>query len=323
MRVLRQDAETGFEMMRLALTELRFEQSAIDRMRAALVSDIEADANDAQAKASRALRESLFGDHPYSRSSRGTVEGLSAITRDDLVAHFRRLFARDNLTVGIVGAISAAEAGEMLDMVFGKLPQSADLAPVAAAEMQFGKRIEIEDSGSQSMIAVALPGVRRDSPEFFAAYLMNHILGGGSFSSRLYDEIREKRGLAYSVGSSMSSFDQAAYIAASSATVAERAGETLAIMQEEITRMAKDGPTAEELEAAKKFVIGSYAINNLDTSADIASVLVTIQTENLGVDYLSRRAALIDAVTLEDVKAVARRLLSSEPTVVVVGPAKS
>jgi zinc protease len=173
------------------------------------------------------------------------------------------------------------------------------------------------------MLALAFPGVKRDSPEFFAAYLMNHILGGGSFSSRLYDEVREKRGLSYSVGSSMSSFDRAAYITASTSTLAERADETLAIMQAEIARMAADGPSDAELEAAKKYVIGSYAINNLDTSADIASVLVTIQTEQLGKDYLDRRAVIIDAVTIEDVRAAARRLLTVEPTIVVVGPAKS
>jgi zinc protease len=121
----------------------------------------------------------------------------------------------------------------------------------------------------------------------------------------------------------MSSFDRAAYITASSSTLAERADETLAIMQAEIARMAADGPSEAELEAAKKYVIGSYAINNLDTSADIASVLVTIQTEQLGTDYLDRRAGIIDAVTIEDVRAAARRLLAVEPTIVVVGPAKS
>jgi zinc protease len=323
MRVLKDDAATGFEMLRLALTELNFEQSAIDRMRAALISNITAEANDAQVRAARAMRESLFADHPYSRSSDGTIEGLNAITRDEIVDHFGRLFARDNLTVGIVGAISVPEAEAMLDKVFSGLPEKSALAAIPEAQITFGKRIEVDDTGSQTMLALAFPGVKRDSPEFFAAYLMNHILGGGSFSSRLYDEVREKRGLSYSVGSSMSSFDRAAYITASSSTLAERADETLAILQSEIARMAAEGPSEAELVAAKKYVIGSYAINNLDTSADIASVLVTIQTEQLGTDYLDRRAGIIDAVTIEDVRAAARRLLAVEPTIVVVGPAKS
>jgi zinc protease len=207
--------------------------------------------------------------------------------------------------------------------VFGGLPEKAALAAVPEAQVKFGERIEVEDTGTQTMLALAYPGVKRDSPEFFASYLMNHILGGGSFSSRLYDEVREKRGLSYSVGSSMSSLDRAAYLTASSSTVAERADETLSIMQSEIARMASEGPTEAELDAAKKYVIGSYAINNLDTSADIASVLVTIQTERLGADYLDRRAGIINAVTIEDVRAAARRLLSVTPTIVVVGPAKS
>jgi zinc protease len=200
------------------------------------------------------------------------------------------------------------------------LPQKAELVPVPTAQLQFGKRIDIEDSGTQTEISMALPAVPRSSPQFFAAYLMNQILGGGSFSSRLYDEIREKRGLAYSAGSSLSTLDHAAYLTASSGTRSDRAAETLKLMREEIARMAKDGPTLEELEAAKKYVIGSYAINNLDTSSKIASVLISMQTEGLGIDYLQQRENLINAVTLDDVKAVARQLLSVEPTIVVVGP---
>lgn len=323
MRSLKEDSAEAFELMRLSLTQLRFDESAINRMRDALKSQIAGDTNDADNKATGALRKSLFQGHPYARSARGTLKTLDAITRDDIVAQFRKLFARDNLTVAVVGAMSAGETAEMLDKVFGSLPKEAVLAPVPPAQMQFGKRIDIEDSGTQTQISLALPGVKRNSPQFFAAYLMNQILGGGSFSSRLYEEIREKRGLAYSVGSSLSTFDHAAYLTASSGTRADRADETLRLMREEITRMANEGPTQKELDEAKKYVIGSYAINNLDTSAKIASVLISMQTEGLGIDYLQKRENLINAVTLDDVKAVAKQLLSVEPTIVVVGPKQS
>ncbi|MCU0789871.1 MAG: insulinase family protein [Nitratireductor sp.] len=323
MRTLKEDSADAFEMMRLSLTQLRFEESAIARMRQALKSRIAGDANDASQKATTALRRSLFAEHPYSRPSRGTAASLDAITRDDIVAQFAKLFARDNLTVAVVGAFSPQETAAMLDKVFGGLPQKAQLAEVSPARLTFGERIEQEDSGTQAEISLALPGVKRDSPNFFAAYLMNEILGGGSFTSRLYEEVREKRGLAYSIGSSLASFDKAAYLSISTATRADRAEETLALIRSEIKRLATQGPTAEELEATKKYVIGAYAINNLDTSGKIAEVLLTLQTQGLGIDYIQRRAALINAVTLDEVKAIAAELLSVEPTVVIVGPGRS
>lgn len=320
LRTLKSDAEEAFEMMRLSLSDLHFEADSIKRMREALKASILRRQNNPSAKAGKALRASLFHDHPYARSSRGTLEGLEAISRQDLVAQFARLFAKDNLTVAIVGAVNAAEAGEILDKVFGGLPQKSELVPVPQAQIKFGDRIDIHEEVPQSTITIALPGVQRSDPEFFAAYLMNHILGGGGFSSRLYDEVREKRGLAYSVYSDMSTYDRASFLTVGSKTKADSASEALAILQAEIGHMAKEGPTVEELENAKKYVIGSYAINNLDTTSKIASALVAIQEENLGRDYIDRRAELINAVTIEDVKAISKKLLSGPATIVVVGP---
>ena len=323
LRALKQDSVEAFELMRLSLTGLRFDRDSIGRMRDALKAQIAGNANDSGNRASDALRQSLFSGHPYARRSTGTAQSLDTITRDDLVAQFKALFARDNLVVAVVGAISGDETAAMLDKVFGQLPLKARLQPVGPAEVKFGGRIEIEDTGSQTTIALALPGLGRQSPDYLAAYLMNHVLGGGTFSSRLYDEIREKRGLAYSVGSSLSTLDHAAYLTASLSTRADRAEEVIALVKAEIERMANDGPTERELSAAKRFVIGSYAINNLDTSSKIAQVLISMQTENLGIDYIERREGLINAVTLEQVKAVAKRLLANEPTIIVVGPKKS
>ena len=211
----------------------------------------------------------------------------------------------------------------MLDQVFGGLPQQADLKPVPEAELKFGDRIEIDSPAPQTTVMLALPGVKRSDPDFFAAFLVTQVLGGGTFSSRLYEEVREKRGLAYSVGADLSTFDHAAYLAASSGTRSDRVGETLSIIRSEIARMAAEGPTQEELDRVKRYVIGSYAINFLDTSVKIARALVTMQTEGLGIDYINRREELINAVTLEQAKAVAARLLGQEPTTVVVGPRNS
>ena len=171
-------------------------------------------------------------------------------------------------------------------------------------------------------IALVYPGVKRDSPEFFAAYLMNEVLGGGTFSSRLYKQVREQRGLAYSVYSSLATLEHTAYLIAGTSTRAENRDEAIQLMRDEIRKLSEDGVTQEEFDAAKKFVIGAYAINNLDTSSKIARVLVSLQVQDLGIDYINRRKSIIEAVTLEDVNNIARELLSVEPTQVVVGPEK-
>ena len=150
---------------------------------------------------------------------------------------------------------------------------------------------------------------------------MNHILGGGTFSSRLFEEVREKRGLAYGVDSFLYNRDYDAGLVVSTATRADRAAETLSIIRAETKRMADEGPTPEELAFAKKYVIGAYAIANLDSSGAIARTLVQLQMDGLGIDYIDRRVKLIDDVTLDQVKAVAKRLLSAEPAVMLVGPA--
>jgi zinc protease len=318
------DAPAAFQLLRSALIEPRFDEEAFTRMKEALSARLLARANSPRALASDALRESLYADHPYGRPADGTLETLAAITPDELAAHRSRMLARDNLVVSVVGAIDAEKAAAMLDLVFGALPASATLAPVAEAAPRFGERIDIPDSeATQAALSIALPAVKRDDPAFFAAFLANQILGGGTFSSRLYEEVREKRGLAYSVSSSIATYDHSAYLSIGSATRADRVDETLDVIIGELRRMAEEGPSADELQRAKDFVIGSYAIRNLDSSARIAQVLVTLQTENLGIDYIDRRAGLISAVSLDEVKAVAGRLLTAEPTLLVVAPPKS
>src|SRR5690606_1080852 len=172
------------------------------------------------------------------------------------------------------------------------------------------------------LLAFAFPGIKRTDPEFFAAYLMNHVLGGGTFTSRLYTEVREKRGLAYGVNSWLANADHASTLRISTATQAERAHEAQAVILDEVRRMAEEGPMQEELDAAKKTVIGGYAVSNLTSSGSVARTLVELQLEDLGIDYMTRRAELIEAVTLEDARAVAARLLTAEPSIMILGRAE-
>lgn len=320
MRMLAEKRGEALDLLKLAVNQPRFDAAPIDRIRAQIVAGIVASERDPDTVAQVRWQEALYGDHPYARQEDGTQTSLSAITADDLRAYHKAVFARDTLKVAVVGAIDAETLKKELDELFGDLPEKSDLRPVSDVDMKLGQQVVVDYELPQTTLRLAYPGVARAAPDFFAAYLMNHILGGGTFSSRLFDQVREKRGLAYGVGSSLVTSKYSSGLLIRTATRSDRAAETLGVIRDEVRRMAEDGPTEAELDAAKKFVIGSYALNNLDTSGAIANTLLSLQQEGLGIDYMQRRDALIDAVTLDDVKAAARKLLLGEPAVLVIGP---
>jgi len=318
-KTLRSDRADGFELLRLMLNEPRFDPEPVERMKASRLRGLRSEETNPQQLASKAYRELLFAGHPYSRPGDGTLESMQALKPADLRNYVDRVFARDNLVVGIVGAISEKESMEMLDSVFGALPPKAQLTAVPEMKIKTGEDRHVEFKTPQTNIRLALPGIKRDDDEFFAGYLANYVLGGGSFSSRLYTEVREKRGLAYGVYSYLGTYDHAGLVGAGSATRADRAKQTVDVILTELARMAKEGPSAEELEKAKKYIKGSYAIANLDTSGKITWVLVAIQDADLGIDYIDRRAEYIESVTLEDAKRIAAKLFGGKPSVITVG----
>lgn len=321
MRMLADQKDEALTLLRLAITSPRFDQEPIDRIRSQMLASIAGKANDPDTAAQLAWSKALYGDHPYARQDDGTAQTLQAVTADDLRSLHKRMFARDNLIVGVVGAIDAETLRKELDQLFGALPEKADLTPVPDVQPKLGETIQVTYDLPQTKLRLAYPGVARDKPEYFAAYLMNHILGGGDFTSRLFTEVREKRGLAYSVGSGLVNYEHSNLLAISTATRSDRSAETLKVIRDEVKRVADDGVTAEELAAAKKYIIGAYAINNLETSSSIANTLVGLQMDGLGRDYIERRVGLIDGVTLDQVKEEARKLLSAEPAVMILGPA--
>jgi zinc protease len=323
MRMLADQKDEALDLLRLAIEAPRFDAAPIDRVRSQIVSGIVASAKDPETAAQFAWAKALYGEHPYSRRDEGTEETLAAISADDLRALHKRLFARGNLTVAVVGAIDAETLARQLDRLFGDLPAEPALQKVARVEPKLGQEIRIPYDLPQATLQLAYPGIERNDPQFFAAYLMNHILGGGSFTSRLFSEVREKRGLAYSIDSSLVNNEHSSGLVIGTATRADRVAETLAIIRRQVKRMADEGVTEEELEAAKKYVVGSYAINNLDTSGAIARTLVELQLDKLSIDYVARRKGEIEAVTTAEVQAAAKRLLSAEPAVLIVGPAEN
>ncbi|WP_018240252.1 pitrilysin family protein [Ensifer sp. BR816] len=320
MRVLADQKDDAFDLLRLAVEQPRFDQAPMDRIRAQIVSGIIAEAKDPNTAAQVAWRKALYGDHPYSRRDEGTEQTLATATTSDLKALHKRLFARGNLAIAVTGAIDAGALKHDLNRIFGGLPAEPSIMPVAETAPRLAQEIRIPYDLPQTGLRLAYPGISDKDPQFFAAHLMNHILGGGAFTSRLWNEVREKRGLAYHIGSALVNNDHASALVIATGARPDRAAETLSLIRAEVRRIAEKGVSEDELDAAKKKVIGGYAIDNLNSSSAIADTLVKIQMEDLGIDYIERRKQLIQAVTVEDVRSAAKRLLSADPAVMIVGP---
>jgi zinc protease len=319
LRTLGEHRAEAFELLRLSLTVPRFDSEEVERIRSQVTARLTRETTSPNEIAGKRWWSTAFPTHPYGRPVNGTLESVPRIEVADLKTFTRRVFARENLKVAVVGDIDAAGVGALLDNVFGALPAKPDLAPVDGAHLQgLGQRVVIELDVPQAVVTFGGPGIARRDPDFMAAYIVNHILGGGSFTSRLYSEVREKRGLAYSVYSQLVWLDHAAMLMGGTGTRAERAVEAVDVIEQEFRRLAESGPTEDELQRTKDYLKGSYALG-FDTSAKIAGQLVQIQLDELGIDYINRRSGLIDAVGIDDVRRVAKRLLESGLLVTVVG----
>ena len=319
LRTLTENKDEAFEYLRLAVTQPRFDQSDVEVIRAQMLSMLRRATTSPTDIANLRWWQVAFADHPYGRPVNGTLESVPTVTIADLKDYTHRVLARENLKVAVVGDIDAETVKVMLDRVFGGLPAQPELKPVANVSPQgLGRRIVVKVDVPQAVVAFGGPGIARKDPDFMAAYIVNHILGGGAFSSRLYQEVREKRGLAYSVYDSLVWLNHSALFLGGTATRADRAGETLDVIDKEIHRLADEGPTADELAKAKAYLNGSFVLN-LDTSSKIAALLVQLQLDGLGIDYFTRRPEMINGVTLEDARRVAKRMLDSGMLVTVAG----
>lgn len=311
-KTLNKHRDDAFEMARLALQEARFDPEPLERMRTQLSSRVKQNSQSPNYKASRKVFELAFGDHPYARPAAGTVEGLSAITRADLLNFTEARFARDNLLIGVVGDITAEELKVYLDKTFGDLPAAARTDAVEAVDARFDGSVTIIDVDvPQSSIQFAQPGMSRADPDFYTAYVLNYILGGGSFVSRLYQQVREERGLAYSVYTYLMPLDSAAAVMGGAGTANERVSETMDVIRSVWRDFAANGPTEAELNDAKTYLTGAFPLR-FTSSDTIASMLVGMQDDNLGIDYIDKRNSYIEAVTLEDARRVAKRLFQPD-----------
>lgn len=322
LRTLNAHRDEAFDLLRLALAEPRFDTEAVERVRAQELAVLRRETTSPNELAARRWWETAFPDHPYGREPKGSLTTVPNITVADLRDYVHRVFARNGLTVSIVGDIDAEAAGKLIDRAFGALPAQNNLNPVpAASPAGLGRRIVVDLDVPQAVITFGGQGLARHDPDFMAGYVLNHVLGGGTFSSRLYREVREKRGLAYGVSDSLVWFEHAAIFIGGTATRTDRTAEALSVIQKEVARIAAEGPTEQELAAAKSYLKGSYMLS-LDSSSKIAAQLTQIQLDHLGSDYIERRGAMIDGVTLDDAKRVAKRLYTAPLLVTVAGRPK-
>ena len=320
LQTLAENRDEAFALLQVALASPRFDAEAVERIRAQIRSNIIRDHSDPEWIASQAWLKAVLGKHPYARPSSGTEKTLAAITREDLKGYIARTIARDNMLIGIVGPITPDELGKLLDKTFGDLPAKskrtkiADVTPATRAVTTI-----IRKPFPQSVVLFGGAGLKRSDPDFVPAYVMNYVLGGGSFSSRLTNEVREKRGLAYSIGTSLYPLRHTALYMGQVGTKNASVGTALSLIRHEYERMASDGVTAAELADAKTYLTGSYPLR-FDSNAKIAGELLAIQQENLGIGYIAHRNELINSVTAADIARVAKKLLKDKaPVVAIVG----
>ncbi len=310
--------DPAIALLKLAVQKPRFDTDAMDRIRQQLLANLVYSEKDPDKVASKEWYAMAFEGHAYGRPSNGTEATIVKMIHDDLAAYHKRTFAKNTLKVVVVGDIDAATLGKMLDDVFGGLPGKADLLSVPkTTPVNAGQQKVIDMAVPQSVAVFGLGAMPRKDPDFMAAFVINHILGGGGFSAKLMEEVREKRGLAYSVYSYIQPYQHASILSGSVATKNESMAESLDIIRTELKKMADQGPSETDLKAAKDYLTGSYALR-FDTNSKIATQLLGLLQEGFGADYIDNRNKIIEAITLADVKRVAKRLLASDGLIVTI-----
>ena len=310
-RFLTENRDDVVNLLRTTIHEPRFDQDAIERVRGQVLSGLKSDQTDPNDIAGRSFAAMAYGDHPYATDGKGTIESVSGLTRDDIIAAYQNVFAKDRLYVGAVGDITAEELGTLLDTLLVDLPATGKAIPDKADVKIDGGISVVEFNTPQSVALFGQKGIDRDDPDFFAAFILNHILGGGGFESRLMHEVREKRGLTYGVSTFLVPKDLASVYLGSVSSANDRIADAVNVIRDEWARAASEGFTQEELDDAKTYLTGAYPLR-FDGNGQIAGIMVGMQMEDLPIDYIATRNDKVNAVTLEDINRVAAEFLDPE-----------
>ncbi|AHB49589.1 peptidase M16 [Hyphomicrobium nitrativorans NL23] len=310
--------DQAVNLLKLALTKPRFDEDAVERIRAQIRANLVYSDRDPERVASKEWFATAFSGHSYGRAAHGTDATIAAVTREDLEAYRKRVFARSNLRIVAVGDITEEALGKLLDEVFGDLPEKADLFPVPMAEpVTGGTERWIDMDVPQSVAVFGFGAMPRKDPDFLAAFVLNQLIGGGGFASRLMEEVREKRGLAYSVYSYIQPFRHTSVFSGGVATRADAINQSLDLIRGELKHVAENGPTEQEWKNAKDYLVGSYALR-FDSNAKIATQLLGLLEDDFGPDYIENRNKMIEALTIDDAKRVAKRLLKADDLIITI-----
>ncbi len=318
LRTLSEKRERAFELLAQTLTQPRFDAEPIQRVKAQALVAAQRARTSPGSIANNRFMAIAFPGHPYGRPAQASAESLERLSAGDFGAYVKSVLARRNLVIGVVGDIAPEELKRLLDLSFGKLPLEPQLElPGKTVPQVAAKPVVVPYANPQSIVLFGAPGLLRDDPDYYAATVLNYVLGGGSFSSRLMEEIREKRGLVYSVSTGLQPMPAAGLFAGSLSTRNEQVGQALGLVRENLLVLARDGLTDGEIANAKAYLTGSFPLR-LSSNSAIAGMLTAMQLAGLGMDYIDRYADYINAVTPDDIRRVAQRLFANGDLLVVV-----
>jgi len=324
MTVLKKDLGTGLELLADVLTQPTFPQPEIDRQKQAIIATIRATEENPGAVAGKAFAATLFPQSPYGRPVEGTEASVKALQQKNLQDFFARTYRPNRSIIAVVGDVSEQEIASLLETALRSWSKGEPSA-VAAAPVKIGpaKLVRVNKDLTQANIVMGHSGVTRGNPDYYAIQVMNYVLGGGGFSSRAMDSIRNERGLAYSVYSFFAAERSHGTFEFVMQTKNESAMEAIRIANDEIRRMREEPVSDQELNDAKDYLIGSFPLR-LDTNRKVANFLAQVEYFKLGLDYPDRYPDLIRSVNGEDVLRVAKQYLHPEMliTVIVGNPKK-
>lgn len=308
---------TAVRLLRAALAEARLDEAALRQQKARLIAERRRSETRPNSIAYRTWFRLAYRGHPYGQPVRGTPETVAGLETADVRDFLGRVLTRQGLVVGVAGDIAAAELAPLLDAVFGGLPDRPPPAALPPAPEPPAGLAIVPYPGPQSVVVFGHAGIPRSDPDWYAALVVNQILGGSTFTSRLGQEVRERRGLAYGIGTGLSDRRAGAVLLGRTATRSDAVKETVDIIAAEWRRLAEAGPTADELADAKAYLIGSFPLG-LDSTGDIAAVLVDMQSAGLPRDYWGKRPEVIGAIDPATARRVARRLLRPDALLSVI-----
>ena len=319
-RTIKENIDDALKMVHLMLTQPRFDKRDCDRVQQQMLTFYSQMLVNEGGRLKDKFNETIYGQHPYGQTYGERFKNLSSLTPEILKQYMKDRLCRDCLVVSAAGHITAQHLSELLDKTVGKLPEKAIPCTLGQAPFLNKGTLTVDHFDiPQSLLVFVHPGIKRNDPSFFAALIVSKILGDGGFESRLWNEIREKRGLTYGIGCQLNWSDQDALLMGQTSTKNESVGEMVNLIKQEWQKMANHGVTSEEVNFVKDRLIGSFALG-FSSTHQIAAALTSYQLDHLPIDYINTRNSLIRDVTLEQIQAAIKTFIfPKDLTFIIVG----